>query len=197
MEDTDQKRLLLEDKKMAAAAARGDREAFTALIERYRRYMYSVAYRIALNEDDALDITQNVLLRLVSKIGQYNGRGAFRSWLATITSNEAMSFLRRAVRKRERAFDPVDLDAVAASEGLSSKIHSPRRAADLEQERELVEKAMSGLSTQQRAIFALRFREEMPPREISERLGLPPGQVRSQLHRAIARLRDIVAEKRN
>lgn len=194
MEDIDQKQLLEEDKKLAAEAAQGDQRAFTTLVERYRRYIYSIAYKISLNEEDALDISQNVLLRLVTKIGQFQGQGSFRGWLATITTNEAMSFLRKASRRRERATDPESL-ALMADTKPSSIRDNPRRAADTAQRRQLVEENMALLSSQQRAIFGLRFREEMPPREIAEKLGLPPGQVRSQLHRAIARLREALTEK--
>ena len=45
----------MDDSTLAARAATGDQAAFTLLIERYRRYIYTIAYKIALNEDDALD----------------------------------------------------------------------------------------------------------------------------------------------
>jgi len=57
-----------------------------------------------------------------------------------------------------------------------------------------VETAMSVLSPQQRAIFALRFREDMGPKEIAENLGLKAGQVRTQLFRSIEKIRAELAE---
>ena len=186
----------MDDRSLAAAAAGGDREAFAALVEHYRRYIYAIAYKISLHEEDALDITQNVMLALVRKIGLYRGDGPFRSWLAAVAAHEALNFVRRRSRRVEAPTDPADLDKLTAARGNPSAAHAdPREAAEHAQRRRLVEEAVAGLSPQQRAIFLLRFREEMWPREIAERLGLPAKQVRSQLHRALARLRDAVARK--
>ena len=183
----------MDDTQLAARAARGDRRACAALAERYRRFLYAVAYKIVLNEEDALDVTQTALLWLVERIGQFSGRGSLRAWLATIATREALSHLRRAGRRPEQATEPAELERRAAEKPRRGG-SDPRRAADLAQRREKVEAVMASLAPQQRAIFALRFREEMPPAEIAERLGLPPKQVRSQLHRAIARLKELVAE---
>jgi RNA polymerase sigma-70 factor (ECF subfamily) len=57
----------------------------------------------------------------------------------------------------------------------------------------MVGRAVEGLSPQQRAVFLLRFREEMLPAAIAEQLDLPARQVRSQLHRAVQRIREAVA----
>jgi RNA polymerase sigma-70 factor (ECF subfamily) len=183
----------LEERDLAAAAASGDQRAFTVLVERHRRAIYATAYKIVLNEDDALDVAQNVLLRLVERIGQYDGRGTFRSWLAVVVSRESIDHLRRAGRRREAAVDQETLEA-APDERPSARRSNPRAAYEATERRERVEAAMADLSPQQRAIFALRFREDMPSDEIADRLGLPPKQVRSQLSRAIARLRQMLAE---
>lgn len=178
----------LEDKRLAARAANGEQEAFTTLVERHRAYVYAIAYKIALDEDDALDITQNVLLRLVRKIGTFNGRSSFRTWLATVTSNEAMSFLRKPSR-REHATEAETLEAVYDARH-ANPAPSPRDSASLQQRRRLVDTAMKALPAQQRAILALRLKEDMRPKEIAEELGIPARQVRSQLHRAIAKVRE-------
>lgn len=184
----------MEDRDLAAAAAKGDQEAFTSLVERHRVFIYAIAYKIALHEDDALDITQNVMLRLVEKIGRYRGEGPFRAWLATLASHEAINFLSRSGHRTERPTPAEDLEEMAAeAAGATAPRDDPREALDRAQRRRLVEAAMTRLSPQQRAIFVLRYREDMWPRDIAKRLGLPARQVRSQLHRAIARLREIVA----
>lgn len=183
----------MDDGTLAARAATGDQAAFTALIERYRRYIYTIAYKIALNEDDALDITQNVYARLVERIGDYEGRGSFKSWLAVMTSREAISFLRRSSR-REEPTAPEIIEDLAMELTASASI-DVRAALDVEQRRRLVEQAMKSLSPQQRAIVALRLGEDIGPKEIAQRLDLPASQVRSQLNRAIERIKKILAEE--
>lgn len=184
----------LEDNRLAAAAADGNEEALATLVERYRRYIYTIAYKIALDPDNALDITQNVFVRLVEKIATFNGHGPFRAWLGTMTSREALSYLRRPSR-RETATEPEILTSLA-DERADGQTRDPREALDVAHRRRVVEATMACLPPQQRAIFALRFREDMGPKEIAERLSIPAQQVRSQLHRAIARIRDAIAEKR-
>ena len=116
--------------------------------------------------------------------------------LATfVDAREAISHLRRASRRPETAMDPADIGRMAES-GAAAQRSDPRQALDTAQRRRLVEESLGELSPQQRAVFILRFREDMTPREIAESLGLPPRQVRSQLHRAIARLRDMLREEK-
>ena len=184
----------MEDQALAAAAARGNQQAFTAIVERYRRYIYAIAYRIVLGEEDALDVTQNVYLQLARKIGDYDGRGSLKGWLAAITVRQALDHLRRPGRV-ERPTEPAELEALAGP-CPAGEWGEARESLEREEQRRAVTAAMAGLSPQQRAIFALRFMEDLGPKEIGERLGLPPSQVRSQLTKAVARIREIVTRER-
>ena len=103
----------MDDKRLATAAANGDQEAFALLAQHYRRYIYAIAYRISLNEEDALDIGQNVLLRLARKIGQFKGSGSFRGFLATMTAREAINFTRHRSRQHETTMEPSDIEKIA------------------------------------------------------------------------------------
>lgn len=180
----------MEDQDLAEAAAKGDEQAFAILFARYRRYLYTLAYRVALDSEAALDITQNVWIKVAERIGQFDGRGTFRSWLASIAVREAIDH-RRSPSRREEATEPEDLDDL-------SNQRDPGHATDARtqlnqcQERDWVEGAMRSLSPQQRAILALQLMEDLGPQEIAERLGLPDKQVRSQLRRAIVRLRGMM-----
>lgn len=180
----------MEDQALAMSAAQGDQQAFTILVERYRRYIYAIAYRVVLHEDDALDVTQNVFLQMARKIGDYDGRGSFKGWLAAITVRQGLDHHRRGAHLGE----PTEPEVLArlAERHQAEAPDSARQALEKKQRRERVAAAMAGLSAQQRAIFALRFYEEMGPKEIGARLGLPPPQVRSQLFRAMTKIREIV-----
>jgi len=237
----------LDNFQLAQQAARGDGDAFRALAERYRNYIYSVAWRITLDAEDALDVTQQVYLRMVERIGDFNGAGgggcgagpgrggdedrrgeggrgeaggeggegrserAFRGWLGTIAAREAIS-LRRKACNRETPTGPQALAALAegsiagcsgnpgasgASNSLAFVRPAPgaREVVIQDERRRHVAKAMSALSPQQRAIFLLRFQEDIGPKEIAQRLAMPGKQVRSQLHRAIVAIRRELAEK--
>lgn len=185
----------MDDSTLVGATLKGDKEAFAQLFRRYRRYVYTIAYKITMHEDDALDVTQNVFLTLAEKLGAYKGRGTFRAWLAAVTANQALSFQRRADRKRETAVEPhimEELHSVAAHEHGNN----PQLALEMEERLRLVDEAMGALAPQQRAILTLRLKEDMRPAEIAERLGIPGRQVRSQLHRAINKIRAVLQGKK-
>jgi len=181
----------LEDHGLARAAAQGDQEAFTVLVERHRRLIYTIAYKVTLNVEDALDVTQDVLLRLSEKIGSFRGTGTFRGWVAAIAARSAVDHIRRREARRETPIDPAELTNIADRDG--GRRDGAADGPDYEAQRELVERAIPYLSPQQRAVFLLRFQEGMGPKEIAERLGIPSRQVRGQLHRAVAKIRKAVS----
>lgn len=182
----------MEDQQLAQMATEGNQHAFGILFERYRRFVYSLAYRVVLNSEDALDITQTVWMKVSARIGQYDGRGTFRSWLATVTTRQALDYLRGS-RRLETATDPGELEDLLEEKASRDcpPFHTDTQQAE---ERGRVEQAMTALSAQQRAILALQLVEDLGPKEIADRLGLQAKQVRVQLHRAIVRLREMLEE---
>ncbi len=186
----------MDDNILVGAALKGDQEAFAQLFKRYRRYVYTIAYKITMHEDDALDVTQNVFLTLAEKLGAYEGRGTFRAWLAAVAARQAYSHQRRAGHERQRVVEPrvmEELQHVVSVEGKGK--NDPRLAFETEERLRLVDEAMVALSPQQRAILTLRLKEGMRPAEIAERLGIAAKQVRSQLHRAIKKIREVLSRK--
>jgi RNA polymerase sigma-70 factor, ECF subfamily len=180
----------LEDHQLATEAAKGDYQAFRVLFERYRKTVYSLAYRVVLNPEDALDITQTVWMKVAEKIEQFDGHGTFRSWLATVATRQALDHL-RGPRRFETVTDPEVLDDLR-EENSSQDCPPIRSATEQAEERGRVEQAMQALSFQQRAILTLQLVEDLGPKEIAQRLGLPDRQVRVQLHRAIVKLRELL-----
>ena len=180
----------MEDTALAAAAAIGDQQAFATLFERYRMLVYAVTYKILLHEDDALDATQNTFARAARSMGQYDGRGSLKGWLVRIASNEAFNIL-RSPKRRETPTEPEQMEILIDDRHTARGV-DPRQLLDHDRKRRLVQEAMGKLTPQQRAIVAMQFLEDIGPSEVADRLGLPASQVRSQLYRAIQRLKELV-----
>jgi RNA polymerase sigma-70 factor (ECF subfamily) len=185
----------LTDERLVQAAQRGDQHAFGELVARYRPYVYTIAYKILLNIDDALDVTQEVFMRVAQRIGSYDGRGNFSSWIAAVTAREAISERRRAVR-REIALE--DVESMQPAEKLRASEEyfafgqpDAREVLERQWKRERIDAAMVSLSQQQRAILSLMLREDMGPHEVAVALDIGESQVRSQLHRAVIRIREL------
>ena len=180
----------LDDIVLVERAVRGDEKAFQLLIERHRHAMYRIAYKITLHEDDALDVCQCVYLKLTDHLIQFHPSGSFKSWLATVTARTAIDFVRKA-KRREIFIEPQELEILAESM-MTEENPSSFDALTGDDELQRIQTAMKHLSSQQRAIFALRFEEELPLKEIAERLGIPNQQIRVQLCRAVKKLKSIL-----
>lgn len=179
---------------MAIQAIGGDPAAFATLVERYRRYLYAVAYRIVLHEDDALDVVQETFVSMARHLTQWQGRGTLRAWLAVIATRQALDLRSHSSNRHEQPTDPQNLERIL--DASPSTAQGPIQTLETQERRHRVKAAMGELSPQQRAILSLRLAEDQTPAEIAERLGLPPSQVRSQLARAVARLREILSDNK-
>ena len=87
------------DRELVEAAQGGDRWALEELVRRTHRSVYTCALRLVGNPDDAADVTQDVYLRVVRKLGGFRHEASFSTWLNRVTTNVAMSTLKRRTRR--------------------------------------------------------------------------------------------------
>src|SRR5262250_2035548 len=149
-----------------------DVEAFLALIERHRRYMYNLAFRITGNEQDAKDVVQDSLLNAFVHFDRFEGRSDLRTWLNRILVNSALDHL-RGLRRRPDVHDPRPIsDAVASADC-----------------RRLVTAAMEAMSPLERVTFALRHFEGRSIAEIAQTVGIGSNAAKQHIFRAVRKLR--------
>lgn len=171
---------------------RNDREgAFEALVRRYQRRLYRVAYGYLRNHEDALDAVQETLVKIYLARGTYRPSAHPFTWAARILANHCIDLLRhRRVRPTE------SLDA-AQEEGegrgplhLVSSEETPHARQERRELGRALKKAIFTLPRNQREIFMLRHFGEMRLEEIARARGCALGTVKSSLHRAAAAIRD-------
>lgn len=174
-----------EDALLTRARA-GDREAFSALVAAHREAVYRAAWWILKDQDDALDATQEALLRAFRFLPRFDGRSSFRTWARRIATNVALD--RQARRKRDRA------DALP-EEDLVGDARDVAIGTDLEREerRQLVRDAIETLPPAQKAAVVLRDVEGLSYEEIAAELGIPKGTVMSRLFYGRATLKKKLA----
>lgn len=180
----------MEDKDLAEAASRGDQGAFELLFERHRTSVYRTAYQIVLNAEDAWDVAQETWIKAARSLASYRSDGSFRAWVAVIAARQALDHLRRRGRLPQST-DPVEL--VRLADQSAPVGNNPRDWAARRADQDRVAAAMTNLSPQQRAFLRLSLSENLSPAEIGARLGVPGQQVRNQLCRATARLREMLS----
>jgi RNA polymerase sigma-70 factor (ECF subfamily) len=175
-------------------ARKGDIDAFDALVARYERQVYNLAYRMTGNYDDANDISSEAFVRVFNAIGRFRGDSAFSTWLYRIVTN---AFLDE--RKRRRAHPTVSLEDEFEIEGsalyrqVEDSAPGPPARAEEGEARRLLHHAIQQLPDFQREIVTMYHVLDMSYEEISDITGTPIGTVKSRLNRARIALRDILA----
>ena len=91
------------DAEMASLAAGGDRDALERLVRRHQAWLYNIAVRMVCDRNDAEDVTQEVLLKVVTKLSTFEGRSGFRTWLYRIAANHVLNMRRRPMERDGQA----------------------------------------------------------------------------------------------
>jgi RNA polymerase sigma-70 factor (ECF subfamily) len=162
----------------------------------YAPRVYNLARRMLSNNDDAEDVTQDVLLQVVRKLPSFRGESAFPTWLHRVTVNAALAHRRRrAVHHERMACGP--LDVVLEQQPPCGPVRrwtvGPEEAALDRETQAVIERAIDELPEDYRDVFVLADIEGLANAAIGELLGLSLPAVKSRLHRARQKLRDALA----
>lgn len=171
------------DGDLVARAAAGDEQAFTALVERHRDRVFRLAVSILGQAfvGEAEEVTQEVFLKVIQRVDQYDGSAPVASWLFAIAANACRDRLRRA---RTRKFVPDE----ALAERPASITHEDDRLVK-EERRRAVREALAGLTGEQREAIVLARYHGLPYAEIARTLGTTEGAVKTRIFRAMETLK--------
>ena len=168
--------------------------AFEALVERYQRRLYRLAFGYLRNHEDALDAVQETLVKIHLARLSYRPRGHPFTWAARILANHCIDQIRHRRVRPEQSLDEARQDRPGRDTLL---LVSPEEAPLERQERREIgrrlKEAIFTLPPRQREIFVLRHFGEMRLEEIAAARGCALGTVKSSLHRAAAAIRDHLA----
>jgi RNA polymerase sigma-70 factor (ECF subfamily) len=164
----------------------GDVDVFLSLVERHRRYLYNLAFRITGSEQDAKDVVQDTLLNAYLHLQQFEQRADLRTWLNRILVNCALDHL-RALRRRPDMIDPQPLSEVVDT--VASSLPDPERLAVSADCRRQVSEAMNRMSPLERVTFTLRHFEGSSINEIAQTLGIGNNATKQHIFRAVRKVR--------
>jgi RNA polymerase sigma-70 factor (ECF subfamily) len=171
----------------------GDAGAWEEIVQRYHRRIYSVCYRFAGDAENAQDLTQEVFIKMYRTLNTYDsGKGAFMTWVTTITRNLLVDHFRKS--KGDRITDSLDSvpseheDSQPLSEQIADGGVAPDRAVERRETGEMVHLALQKLSPELREAVILRDLQDMDYREIATALRVPEGTVKSRINRGRAEL---------
>jgi RNA polymerase sigma-70 factor (ECF subfamily) len=180
------------DAELVSLARSGDAEASNELVRRHRAAAFRFALQLTGNREDALDVTQDAMLRFVDTLELFDSRRPVRPWLFRIVRNKAYDLGRRQKVRRAESLDELLEKGMPAP---AQAAPHPVEAFELEELRQRVWRALVSLSEKQREILVLREYQDLSYGEISEVLAIPTGTVMSRLHRARQALRYLLVRQ--
>ncbi len=177
------------DNNLVILAQNGDQSAFGKLVQRYQKKVYSVAFSMVRNPDDAMDLSQEAFIKAYRNLSGFQGSSSFYTWLYRIVVNLGIDHLRKSRRFKSVDYDDKirrkDEETFSEASILPSILGTnPAKAL---MRKELVEKmqaALDTLSPNHRTILMLREVEGMSYEEMAEVLEISKGTVMSRLHHA-------------
>jgi RNA polymerase sigma-70 factor (ECF subfamily) len=176
--------------------AAGDETAFAELVAEHQRMVVQLAMNLLGDRDEALDLSQDVFIRVFRTIGQFRGQSALRTWIYRIAVNQARN--RHRFWRRRRRADQVSLDAHVEAHGdfRSGAETGPDRILAQKELAARLQDALDALPFDQRTAIVLREVDGLSYEEIAFSLGVAVGTVKSRLTRARQTLRAGLREVR-
>ena len=186
-----------QDRQLIARLQAGDESAVQELAERYTPRIFQLAMRHMKNREDAEEVTQDVLVKVYRKVGEFRGDSALSSWIYRITFNTAMSRLRngRLAKAAEKERDRLESGASAEDRARLMRepidwSHMPDDELLRIQLRQAVPAAIADLPEIYRQPVVLRDIQGLTTEEASSRLHLKDQTLKSRLHRGRLMLRE-------
>jgi RNA polymerase sigma-70 factor, ECF subfamily len=165
-----------DDKQLVRACQQGDMRAFEALVSRYEKKVYWIAYNFVGNSEDAKDLAQEAFIRVYRSINKYDPKFNFYTWLYRIVVNLAIDQLRKKKKHESVSLDefPVDPEIEADPD---------RPLANLEL-REQIETVLDAIPQKYKTVILLRDVHELPCDEIAKIINCTNATTRWRLHKA-------------
>lgn len=173
------------DADLIEAIQAGRKDAFDALMKRYERFVYKLAYGFGRSHENALDLSQTVFLKVYRKLDLYRGDSSFKTWLAKVVYNEGVTWQRS---NRRHVEGRQEMEHAAPSRPAPQDDDLLRT-----QRRTLVLQGLAGLNRRYRAAIELRYFHGMGLSEIADVLGCSEGVAKNALFRGVRTLRDRLA----
>lgn len=179
----------IKDDELLALLAQPDtlEKGFRLLMQQYQERLYWHIRRMVTEHEDANDVIQNTFVKVYRSIHRFKGESKLYTWLYRIATNESITFLKKRQRKSTESLDSEDsflenqLEAESYYDGEQAKI--------------LLEQALLILPEKQRAVFTMRYYEELSYKDMSEILETSVGALKASYHHAVKKVEAYVRQQ--
>lgn len=170
-----------DDEQIVRLCQKNSRVGFEKLFDRYRRYIYVICRRSTRHEQDALDLTQEVLWRIIRSIGSFDPSRPLAPWVRRIAVNACINHARGPNREQSTDFlDPENGVPEPVDDALD---RSPERHQAMTEDRRRIGEALSTLPGRERTALILRHMEDRSYAEIAKIMEAPEGSIKTWIFR--------------
>ncbi len=159
---------------------KGRRTVFEWLVKQHKEQVYYFIRRMVLNHDDADDVTQQTFLKAWKGLEKFRGESKLSTWLIRIAHNESITFINNRKKLAGISFDDIaeQLDRTLEADALYDGDEIQRK----------LQVAIAQLPDKQKAVFIMRYYDEMPYAEMSEITGTSVGALKASYHHAVQKI---------
>ncbi len=184
----------LADPDLVRRAIRGRGDGFEELVRRYQRPIVSYVYRMTGDYEAALDLTQDVFIKVYSSLARYRSEYKFSTWIYRIAHNTAIDHLRRQAT-REQELHGTSAEGTTYERPVASDAPTPEQMSERAERRAEIEDVIQQLPPAYRELIVLRHAHDLSYDEIAEVTGLPLGTVKNRIFRAREAMRQPLRER--
>jgi RNA polymerase sigma-70 factor (ECF subfamily) len=179
---------VLADGELVQSALAGRETSFEELVRRYQRPIAAYVYRMVGDYDAALDLTQEVFIKVYNSLTRYRSEFKFSTWIYKIAHNAAIDHLRRHAVRDQALTSGIDGERREVL--IESRRLTPEQESERKERRSEIESVVQLLPAAYRELIVLRHSQDLSYDEIAEVTGLPLGTVKNRLFRARESMRD-------
>jgi RNA polymerase sigma-70 factor, ECF subfamily len=183
----------LADGELVQSALAGRETCFEELVRRYQRPIAAYVYRMVGDYDAALDLTQEVFIKVYNSLARYRSEYKFSTWIYKIAHNAAIDHLRRYAVREQALTNGFDVERREVS--IESRRLTPEQESERNERRSEIELVVKMLPAAYRELIVLRHSQDLSYDEIAEVTGLPLGTVKNRLFRAREAMRDHLLDR--
>jgi RNA polymerase sigma-70 factor (ECF subfamily) len=178
-----------EETDLISRCQQGDQEALKGIFEKYQKKVYRIAYGVVRQREDALDVVQEVFIKLFRSIKNFKGRSQFYTYLYRMTMNTAIDHARKTGKQ-----SMASLDEEGSFQPSDEPEKGPERILLQKELEERVKMAMEKLPAEQRAAIIFKDVEGLSYQEMAEAMGCSIGTVMSRLHYGRKRMQELLKD---
>lgn len=155
-------------------------KGFSGLLQKYQERLYWHIRGMVTHHEDANDVVQNTFIKVYRGIHNFQGNAQLYTWLYRIATNESLTFLKKRQRQQTTSIENEDS---GVGHQLVAEPYFEGAAIQLQ-----LQLALDTLPEKQKLVFAMRYFEELPYQEISEKLGTSIGALKASYHHAAKKI---------